>query len=486
MSWRDDPIVEAPKETPQANPQAQDWQNDPIVEPPEKETSWMDVPSNAVKDVGGMIKGGAALTKNLVDPGNIVESAASGSLEPTKEKLSQDWETLKGIPGSLVNEAKQTVQHPIETFKQHPVNTALNVAGVVAPALKGLGGAAEAGEVGKAAEVGGEAAKVSEAIPKAPGYLKKLGNRLESNVTAGALDLNSRGINRIVEGLDNPETAMNHINKKLNELFPNFIDLTDTAGSKYDKLLSAHNQASDVIGQVIDAITGKEGGMPEVDSAIDKLTQASAKFNGKTSTKNLEAFNELNDAKSTLQGLKDSGQLNFKNLYEVKKGIGEAFDNPRYDNPGVDKAYGIVSDAIDGILDRTTSPNPAQKEMFNHAKDIFSFTSDLLPAMKRGVTREIAGVGGGITNAGLATAGVMGHPAAWPALAGKTAAKVMAPDFGKNLVYKGMNALKSAPNVIPTAGGMSKAALAAFLARQNQKKSLPDDISSYVNSRRNP
>lgn len=137
-------------------------------------TPWSDVPKNAMEDVKGLGKGALNLTKTIADPANIWESAAAGSLEPTKNKLSQDYESLKKMPGALFNEAKETVSHPIETFKKHPVNTALNIAGVADLAGTGLG---LLGKTGKIAEVGGAAeemaapmaedvSRVAESAPK--------------------------------------------------------------------------------------------------------------------------------------------------------------------------------------------------------------------------------------------------------------------------------------------------------------------------------
>jgi hypothetical protein len=71
-------------------------------------------------------------------------------------------------------------------------------------------------------------------------------------------------------------------------------------------------------------------------------------------------------------------------------------------------------------------------------------------------------------NAGLGTAAVMGHPAAVPALAAKTAAKWLAPDLGKNLTYQAMNALKRSPNLIPKYSGQG----------------LTQEMIDFVNSRR--
>lgn len=129
---------------------------------------WSDVPKNAFEDVKGIAKSGIEASKNLIDPANIWESAAAGSLEPTKQKLSGDFSKLQAMPGALWNEAKQTVTHPVETFKQHPVNTALNVGAVAAPLLGSLG---ETGEAAKLAETAGEVPKempLPEEISRVP------------------------------------------------------------------------------------------------------------------------------------------------------------------------------------------------------------------------------------------------------------------------------------------------------------------------------
>jgi len=327
-------------------------------------------------------------------------------------------------------------------------------------------------EAGTGAVIGGAVGKAGEMIGNGLGALKSkltpAAEHMEANISTGFLNLNSRGLKRLSEGLENPEKVANHVNQELNRLFPGFGDLTDTPGSKYQKLLDAHDEASSMIGQVIDATTAKGGALPEVDEAIGNLQNAASKYKAKTSPKNVDIFTTLNDARTDLEELKQSGQLTFENIYEVKKGIGESFNNVKYDNPGVDKAYGIVSDAIDKILDRVHAPDSAMKQQFDHAKDIFSFTSDLLPAMKGGVSRSATGVGGGLTNAGLATAGVIGHPLAWPALAVKNMGKYLAPDLGSNIAHKSLNAIKNAPNVVPS----------------NLGQGLTQEVIDYINSKR--
>lgn len=132
------------------------------------ETSWSDVPKNALGDIKGIAKTGVEASKNIIDPVNIWESAAAGSLDPTKEKLSGDFEKLKGMPGAVLNEAKQTLTHPIETFKQHPINTALNVAGAAGAVGEGLGMLGEAGEGAKVAELAKEPPPIPEAHGRVP------------------------------------------------------------------------------------------------------------------------------------------------------------------------------------------------------------------------------------------------------------------------------------------------------------------------------
>ena len=50
---------------------------------------------------------GVSLTKNLIDPANINESITSGSLQPTKDKLSEDWQGTFIDSKSLFQEKAQ-------------------------------------------------------------------------------------------------------------------------------------------------------------------------------------------------------------------------------------------------------------------------------------------------------------------------------------------------------------------------------------------
>lgn len=386
---------------------------------------------NAGSDILNNAKTFAGTAKTLVDPANLWESAAAGSFEPTKNKLSEDFENLKNIPQGLVEEGKRVgggellTGHPIEAAKklgnaiyEKPLTTALDFAPLI----------------------GGEGAPGESEV-------STVGKRLEANATANALDLGTFGVKKLSKGIRNPEEMLLGINKEIKELIPDLIGPGDTAASKFQKLLNSHKEAGNSIGQIVDSTSQKLGGnLPEVDDAIATLNKESSKYEKLTSARNVDIRAELQDAVEKLKGLKESGNLNFRNLSDLKSEIGDAYHNPNLDNPGIDKSYHTISDAIDDILERTTKDNPEIKEGFDKAKRTYKLTSNLLPAMKRGVSREVAGTGGGLSNAALGAGAVFGHPlTAAAGFTGKTIAKLVAPDLAPNLAYKAINSAKGMP-----------------------------------------
>lgn len=526
--------------------------------PEKKGTPWSQVPSNAFKDIK------SSMTQ-MADPMGLGRSAldlAQGkelSETPTAQRLSSDIEAVKH-PIETVKEIGQGLVkpflHPIESFKENPVNTAAMTAmglgalpetGAAAPKIASetsaappmqssglrsavkLRGKTYVGEPGEihadvinkmAKELGENPDTVIDAINKigdqgftkgdqfltrdevrtmtgerpeaaslrAAGkmeespeikipqsgvgkFMKNTGQSIEANATAGALDLNTYGINKLTKRGENPETVILDLNKKIKELMPDAIELSDTPSSKYQKFLDADVAASQTIGHVIDQTTKQTGKtLPEAEAAINELRAEanSARFKSATSQRNIDAKAELLDAANHLEELNKAGQLNFQNLYEVKKGIGEAYNNPNFDNPGIDKAYGIISDKINAIVDRASIQEPSLKNDFQHAKEVFKLTSKLLPVMKKGVSRDVAGAGGGLSNAALGAGAIFGHPlTAGAAYLGKTAAKLAAPDLMRNVAYKTVNAVKRMPN-LPTPNINS--AVAAYLASQYANK----------------
>ena len=264
--------------------------------------------------------------------------------------------------------------------------------------------------------------------------------RLQANATANALDLGTFGVKKLARAGQNPEAVLNEINDDIQEHLPGLIGLNDTAGTKFAKLSSAHDAAGNALGSIVDSVTqGTGNGLPEAQEAIKELQEAAADYKGLTSMRAIENKAELEDAAKKLAGLEKSGNLTFRNLADLKSDIGRAYHNPNLDNQGVDRAYGILSDKIDSLLDRVAVEDPSIKPAYDKAKSVYRLTSRLLPAMQRGVSREVAGTGGGIMNAALG-AGALFHPIpAAAAFAGKTAMKLGAPDLVQNATYKLMN-----------------------------------------------
>ncbi len=130
--------------------------DDDITPPPgfkiDQPEPWSNVPMNAVKDVGGMIKGGLEAARNTLDPAHLTESAMAGSLEPSLQVFKNAPANVASMGKQLYEGAKDLVTHPIETFKKHPINTALNVAGAADLGLNAIGMMRGAGAAGATAE----------------------------------------------------------------------------------------------------------------------------------------------------------------------------------------------------------------------------------------------------------------------------------------------------------------------------------------------
>jgi hypothetical protein len=164
-----------------------------------------------------------------------------------------------------------------------------------------------------------------------------------------------------------------------------------------------------------------------------------------------------------LEELRQSGNLTFRNLADLKSAVGEEFHNVDSVNKGVKAAYAILSEKIDSILQRASGTlDPSLKPNYDQARQMFAFTSNLLPAIKKGVTRDVVNQSGKLANMGLLGAAIFGHPlSAGAAYIGKQGMKMAAPDFGSNLAYRTMT--KGIPNAIPQ--GMNQA-LTDYLSDQ--------------------
>lgn len=312
---------------------------------------------------------------------------------------------------------------------------------------KDVSGTLKEGALG--AGIGGAIGGAGQLLGKGMQALKPAAKEVEHNVTAAALDLGPFGLRKLAraEGPKaNPEEIVKNIGKEIKELMPDLVGVNDTPSMKFEKLSLADKQAGETIGNVIDQTTAKMGKnplMPEVDDAIKQLKTSAKGYEGFGSERNLAAKAELEDAALALENMKKSNQLNFKTLADLKTDVGQAYHNPMNQNPGLDETYHTLSKTIDNVLNRAM-PETGLSDQYALAKRMYHLTSRLLPAMQRGVTREVAGTGGGLTNAAIGAGAIFGHPltagAAWLA---KTGMKYLAPDIVPNLMYKGINAAKN-------------------------------------------
>lgn len=221
MSWRDRAIS-----ADAAASGTGSWRDRAVVAEPESS-----VLENAGKDIVGLGKGlwevGKKAGKMLtVEPFQLGRDLAEGN-DLSETPLAQDVvagiDIGKKIPGAVFDRVKEIGTDPIGAFKEHPVNTTLDIASVALPFLKvasvakasGLSKLAEAaqgsGRVGKmaraAAEGLGEFTK--EQTAKAAGFgpaaftaeeigrTKEIGDFLRRKKVVGALNSSKDMSNRL-------------------------------------------------------------------------------------------------------------------------------------------------------------------------------------------------------------------------------------------------------------------------------------------------
>lgn len=159
MSWKDRAVA-APEETPQAS--SGSWRD--RAEPVEQ-----DILENAGKDIAGIgkglwevgKKGAKMLTTEAYDTGRQLGEGKDFMETPLGEDVSGGVRIAKALPGAVVDRVKELATDPVGSFKEHPVNTALDVASVALPLLKGASAAKLAGmtRLAEAAEGSGKVGK---------------------------------------------------------------------------------------------------------------------------------------------------------------------------------------------------------------------------------------------------------------------------------------------------------------------------------------
>lgn len=95
---------------------------------------------NAVSDIGDIVKGTAQTIKNVATapydiPYSIYQTGQQlmQGQPISQTNLGQQAQQAMQIPGQIYDRVKQIVTHPIQSFEEHPVKTALDVGSVIAP-----------------------------------------------------------------------------------------------------------------------------------------------------------------------------------------------------------------------------------------------------------------------------------------------------------------------------------------------------------------
>lgn len=170
MSWENDPIVETKSS----------WQDDPVVD----EKTVGGFARNLGDEAGGIAKSLHRTAKTLVDPLGLGESLLTGSMQPAKDKIANDFQAFKSIPASMIDEGKRIGIGELATgnygaaadkfgdaLYEKPIATILDIAPLAGGAAnKFLGrGARAAGVADEAARAGtgfaDDAARVANAAP---------------------------------------------------------------------------------------------------------------------------------------------------------------------------------------------------------------------------------------------------------------------------------------------------------------------------------
>lgn len=313
--------------------------------------------------------------------------------------------------------------------------------------LGGLGLALGTGDFGNmpARAAGKIIGKTADAITPSA----SIGKQIASKASAEALNLNPGKITKVAlkEGVS-PESYATDLVKKAEDLIPNLIKASDTPNTKITKVLDAHDLSGDTIRRTIDNISEQSGTdqLPEAQKTIDALRDAAKNYYEVDGGE--QALTKTADR---LEALQKDGKLNFEKLWQFKKAIGKGFGKLNTP-PGTVETYDALNTGISQAIDRVSAQNPALGPSFEKAKETYTVTSKLLPAMARAAGKEVAGsMGGGIMDKIIPSAiggAIGGPPGAIIGAGAKYVQDAIAPDLFKNLAYLAIKNSGNASNAI--------------------------------------
>lgn len=302
-----------------------------------------------------------------------------------------------------------------------------------------------------------------------------LGERIASKASTDAFNLNSGKVTKaaLKEGMT-PEAYALELTQKADEAIPGLIKVSDTPNTKIGKIIDAHDSSGDVIKQTIDTMSQKSGAgsFPEGQATINDLRERAKNYYEVDGGE--QALIKTADR---LEELQKEGKLTFEKLWQFKKAIGKGFGKMNVP-PGTTETYDSLNSGMTQAIDRVSTQYPDLGPSFEKAKETYTITSRLLPAMARAAGKEATGsMGGGFMDKvipSLVGGAVGGVPGAIIGGAAKYTQDAVAPDLFKNLAYL---AMKNGGKASKAAGDVSSALPpASVMATANSIGSVNDLI----------
>lgn len=184
-------------------------------------TPWSSVPKNAAKDVWDLAKNTAMMTV-------AAPMATNEILKNPKEA----WDTIKNAPGEIWGTVKNYLTRPVESFKEHPVNMAMDVAGAVGGVADLARAAAPVAE-DVAQNLGRRSLGYTKRFLKTPDAIERANNVAQEMLDAG-----------VITPLAGPGEMVDRVGGVIEKTGSNIGDFLKSQGGGFDtqKAIDAINE----------------------------------------------------------------------------------------------------------------------------------------------------------------------------------------------------------------------------------------------------
>jgi len=375
---------------------------------------------NAVSDIGDLASGAVQAAKGIaMSPVTIPMSIYQTGQQLSQGQpmgqtpIGQQAQQLAQMPGQIYDRAKQIVTHPIDSFQQHPIKTALDVASVAAPIAGALLPEASLADMAASA---GKTGMVGQAAQDA---------------TLNAIGASKRFLNNPMKEAKMQQTAQTLLNEGLvssnaRKMAADTQKLAETSG----KAIGDHLEAMGASGNFI---------LPqEFKAAIEDL-RPSQPSTGKILTQGHNQF--INDAiDKALATVDDYGDkpISFQDANQLKGTLQDAANWQSNKNATViDRMIaGRARETVDNALDRTSQQmgNPAAHQEFLQNKQRYSAAMNAQDPLYNKISSEVGNDKMSLTDyilaAGAITEGNIGEAAAL--LGGKSLMRHVGPALTAN------------------------------------------------------